>query len=98
MAKAIWFLIIVSIKLLSISVIVCKSEMDTKILMDLIFLGYPQGFGLLVNALHFKLDSIRWSIKNLAPCFDLLIYGLLIINNYLVFGVQVQKCLIVSGL
>lgn len=59
MAEVIWFYIKVSTELLFIPIIVCKSEADNRILIDIIFLGYPQSFGLLVSALHFKLDWIR---------------------------------------
>ena len=56
MAEAVWFLIKVSTELLSISMIVYKGEMNAGVLIGMIFLGCPQGFGLLVGALHFKLD------------------------------------------
>ena len=41
MARAIWFLIRVSTKLLSIFVIVCKGEMDDRVSINIIFLAYP---------------------------------------------------------
>ena len=63
---------------------VYKGEVDVTVLIGMIFLGRPRGFGFLVGALRFKLDCIRWSIRSLAPYFDLLIYRSLAINSCLV--------------
>ena len=88
-AGAIWFLIKILIELLSIFVIVYKSEVDIRVLIDIIFLSCLQSFDLLVNVLRFKLDWIKLLIKNLAFYFNWLIYKSLAINNYFVFGTQV---------
>ena len=98
MAGAILFFRKVSSELLSVSVIVCKSEINTEVSIFMIFLGYSRGFGLLVDALRSKLGWIRWSIKNLVLCFNSLIYELMAIDNCFIFDVQIRKCLVVLGL
>lgn len=56
MARAIWFFIKILKKLLSIMVIVCKDEVDVRILINMIFLNYSQYFYLLMGVYYFGLD------------------------------------------
>ena len=55
-AEAILFFIKVSIKLLSLFMIIWKSEINAKILIYIIYLNYFQDFDSLINTLYLKLD------------------------------------------